>query len=256
MIQSPAFAGRKFIFFALLATLFVWGLIGLDLWLVEPPSDFGMALLADDSALPGVATWKIVLVGLGFLLTLSMLQACRQLNQGRRKDDALLVMQRRIVDHTSEAMVVTDGAQRIVSVNAAFEQITGYAAADVIGLTPTMLSAGHHGLAMHRTIWDQVAETGLWEGEVWDRRKDGTIYPKLMRIAAISEAGMPTSQFVAVFTDISEQKAQAERFDYLARHDPFDQPAQSPGAGQPSACCARRGCARHRPAGAAYHRPR
>lgn len=220
MIQSPAFAGRKFILFALFATLLVWSLIGLDLWLVERQAD-SVSLLAEDLSLSSVATWKAVLIGLGFLLTLSMIHACRQIFLRSRQGEALLAMQRRLVDHTSEAMMVTDGAQRIVSVNAAFELITGYCAADVVGRTPTMLSAGHHGLAMHRTIWDQVAENGFWEGEVWDRRKDGTIYPKLMRIAAISEAGAPTSHFVAVFTDISEQKAQTERFDYLARHDPL-----------------------------------
>jgi diguanylate cyclase (GGDEF)-like protein/PAS domain S-box-containing protein len=221
LIPSPAFAGRKFTLFALFATLLVWSLIGFDLWLVERQSDSGLPLLVEDVSLSSVATWKAVLIGLGVLLTLSMIHACRQLYLRSRQSEALLSMQRRLVDHTSEAMMVTDGAQRIVSVNLAFELITGYRGADVIGRTPTMLSAGHHGLAMHRTIWDRVAESGFWEGEVWDRRKDGSIYPKLMRIAAISEAGAPTSHFVAVFTDISEQKAQAERFDYLARHDPL-----------------------------------
>ena len=221
MIQSPAFAGRKFIAFALLATLFVWGLIGLDLWLVGNQPHLMTSALADGAPLFSVATWEIVLVGLAILLTLAMIQSSLEFFRRGRQGESQLAMQRRLVDHASEAIMVTDGAQRIVSVNAAFEQITGYGAAEVMGRTPTMLSAGHHGLAMHRTIWDLVAESGFWEGEVWDRRKDGTLYPQQLRITAIGEPGEPISHFVAVFTDVSEQKAQAERFDYLARHDPL-----------------------------------
>ncbi len=221
MSQTPAFAGRKFIVFALLATLLVWGLIGLDLWLVERQPPAGTTAPAEEMPLFAVATWEKALVALGVLLSLSMIQACRQLYLRSRQGEAQLAMHSRLVDHTSEAMLVTDGAQRIVSVNAAFEQITGYGPGEVIGRTPTMLSAGHHGLAMHRTVWDMVAESGFWQGEIWDRRKDGTLYPKQLRITAISEPGQPASHFVAVFTDVSEQKAQAERFDYLALHDPL-----------------------------------
>ena len=82
-----------------------------------------------------------------------------------------------------------------------------------------MLSSGHQGLNFHRSIWDFVAENGHWEGEIWDRRKDGAIYPKQMRITAICDEAGQTTHFVATFADISEAKAQAERFEYLAHHD-------------------------------------
>jgi PAS domain S-box-containing protein len=104
-------------------------------------------------------------------------------------------------------------------VNHAFEQTTGYKAEEVLGRTPTMLSAGHNGLIAHRNIWDFVAENGDWHGEVWDRRKDGSLYPKQMRIKAIFDERGLASHFVAAFSDVSEAKAQAERLDYLARHD-------------------------------------
>ncbi|HXE39626.1 MAG TPA: EAL domain-containing protein [Azonexus sp.] len=131
-------------------------------------------------------------------------------------------LQRKIIDHTSEAMMVTDLGQRILMVNPAFERITGYSAAEVLGQTPLMLGAGRHGADFYQAIWGRVAETGSWEGEVWDRRKGGEIYPKQMRITAIHETAPDRiSHYVAVFSDISAQKAQEARIDYLAHHDPL-----------------------------------
>ena len=221
MIRSPAAAGRKFALLALVALVLIWSLIGFDLWIADGHAAAAFPLwpeAADPANMPS-HQWSLLL--LGVVLSGLVLLAYRHLLEINRQADSRVALQRLIVDHASEAMLVTDSAQRILSVNAAFEFITGYTRSDVIGKTPTMLSAGHHGLAFHRAIWDFVAERGYWEGEVWDRRKDGTIYPRQMRITAICEDGVQISHFVAVFTDISEEKAQADRFDYLAHHDPL-----------------------------------
>ncbi|TXT28754.1 MAG: diguanylate cyclase/phosphodiesterase with PAS/PAC sensor(s) [Rhodocyclaceae bacterium] len=167
----------------------------------------------------GAPAWGFVLLTIGLVAAVLIIEGCRLLFGIRDQASRQLALQRRIIDHASEAMILTDGAQRILSVNAAFERMTGYAATEVIGLTPTMLSSGHQGLNFHRSIWDFVAENGLWEGEIWDRRKDGAIYPKQMRITAIRDESGQATHFVATFADISEAKAQAERFEYLAHHD-------------------------------------
>ena len=164
-------------------------------------------------------SWDILAFSVALLLVALLLQWVRQHARARPDSAAQLALQRQIINHASEAMMLTDAAQRIVSVNVAFEQTTGYTADEVVGRTPTMLSAGQHGLNAHRNIWDFVAENGDWSGEVWDRRKDGAIYPKQMRVKAIFDERGLASHFVAAFTDVSEAKAQAERFDYLARHD-------------------------------------
>lgn len=221
MTPSPAVAGRKFVLFAMGAVVLVWCLIGLDLWIASRHVAAGISFLPGETTPSELPTWKLFLLVLSVLLTALVAQAYRQLLSTKRQVEAGLALQRLIVDHASEAMMVTDSVQRILSVNSAFEQITGYAGKDVIGKTPTMLSAGHQGLASHRNVWDLVAETGNWEGEIWDRRKDGTIYPKQMRVTAICEDGVQRSHFVAVFSDISENRAQAERLEYLARHDPL-----------------------------------
>ncbi len=205
--------------FAILAALVAWVLIAFDLWVEFRHVDAGVMLLSGDPGRGVLPVWKILLVVLGGLLSYLVFLAYRQNQRTRWQAEAKLALQRLIVDQTSEAVVVTDVAQRILSVNAAFERISGYGRNEVLGKTPTRLSAEHPSLNFHRNIWDYVAESGYWEGEVWDRRKDGTLYPKLMRITAICEDGVNVSHFVAVFSDISEAKAQTERLDFLARHD-------------------------------------
>ena len=131
-------------------------------------------------------------------------------------------LQRKIIDHTSEAMMVTDLAHRILAVNPAFESITGYSAAEAIGQTPRILHSGRHAPSFYQAIWDSVTEHGRWEGEIWDRHKDGEIYPKQLRIHALHEGEAEArSHYLAVFSDISLQKAQEARFEYLAHHDPL-----------------------------------
>lgn len=216
MTRNPAFAGHKFLLFALAAIILVWSSLGLDWWSISRPGVSGDSAYTVATANP---SWSGVLLAVGFAMTVLLVEGFRLIIRIREQAASQLALQRQIIDHASEAMILTDGAQRILSVNAAFEHTTGYQAADVLGLTPTMLSAGHPGLSFHRNIWDQVAEFGYWEGEVWDRRKDGTLYPKHMRIAAILDAAGQATHFVASFTNISEAKAQADRFDYLANHD-------------------------------------
>ncbi|MCG2576661.1 EAL domain-containing protein [Dechloromonas sp. XY25] len=220
MTQLPAVAGRKFVLFALAALVLVWCVIGHDLWLLGRSAKSALQPLGDWGVRADLPP-KLLVVVLGLLLTALVWRAGRQLQRAEHEGAARLALQRLVVDHASEAMMVTDNAQRILSINAAFTTITGYRPEDVIGKTPTRLSADHLGLSMHRSIWDFVAQNGCWEGEIWDRRKDGTIYPKQMRIAAICQDGANVSHYVAVFCDISESKAQAQRLEYLARHDPL-----------------------------------
>ena len=206
--------------FAWVAVLLAWCVIGRYLWKISHPLDTRFETgVRTGSAVDWTA--GVLVLALGIMLTGLAWLAMRQVRRIGRAAQARIALQSLIADQASEAMMLTDRAQRILSVNAAFETITGYSATDVLGSTPTRLSAGHHGLAGHRNVWDFVAEHGYWEGELWDRRKDGTLYPRQMRISAICEDGANVSHYVAVFADISESKAQAQRLEYLARHDPL-----------------------------------
>jgi diguanylate cyclase (GGDEF)-like protein/PAS domain S-box-containing protein len=205
----------------MLAVVLVWCVIGHDLWLVSRSVWSGGDLTSGADGVPQGASARLAVLLLGAFLTWLVWQAYRQMQRVGYEAESHIALQHLIVDHASEAMLLTDSAQRIVSVNAAFTAITGYGRGEVLGKTPTRLSADHHGLSGHRSVWDFVAENGHWEGEIWDRRKDGTIYPKEMRVSAICQDGTNVSHYLAVFADISESKAQAQRLEYLARHDPL-----------------------------------
>lgn len=205
--------------FALGAVVLIWCIIGIDWWSINRQFSSGFSGAAERLSAPVSPSWGFLLFAIGLVLTVIIVEGCRLLFGIRDQAGKQLALQRQIIDHAGEGMILTDAAQRILSVNAAFERITGYTAGEVFGLTPTKLSAGHQGLNFHRNIWDFVAEKGHWQGEVWDRRKDGSIYPKQMRIATIRDEAGQISHFVATFADVSEAKAQLERFDYLAHHD-------------------------------------
>ena len=128
----------------------------------------------------------------------------------------------KIMRHTSEAMMLTDARQHIVAVNPAFERITGYSSAEVIGRTPAMLCSGRHDAGFYQAMWASIRENGLWEGEIWDRSKGGQISPRQLRISAIFSGGRRRlTHYVGIFSDISARIAQDARIEYLAHHDPL-----------------------------------
>ncbi len=131
----------------------------------------------------------------------------------------LLLLARKGFEVNSEAIMVSDSHNRIVRVNAAFEAITGYRESEVLGRDPKLLGSGRHDSAFFQTMWHTLRDDGYWEGEIWDKRKDGSEYPKWVHINTIRDSDARISHFVAVFSDISERKASEERIRYLAQHD-------------------------------------
>lgn len=123
---------------------------------------------------------------------------------------------------TQEAMIVTDRSNRIIKVNAAFTQVTGYQEADVIGQNPNILSSGRHDSEFYRKMWAEIIELGRWAGEVWDKSKEGRVYPKWLTITAVKFRGEVT-HYVAVFIDISERKRAEEEIRNLAFNDSLTQ---------------------------------
>ncbi len=111
---------------------------------------------------------------------------------------------------TSQATLISDASGVIQRVNPAFTRITGYEAEDVIGQTPGILSSGLHGPDFYRDMWQTLRTSGSWEGEIWNRRKDGMVYPEWAAISAVRNSTGKIAYFVAVFHDISEQKRQEE----------------------------------------------
>lgn len=126
-----------------------------------------------------------------------------------------------VIESTRDGVMVTDLAPRIVSVNPAFTRITGYPEQEVVGRNPRILRSGRHGAEFFRALWQSLEEVGHWRGEIWNRRRDGEVYPQWLSISRVlDEHGRPT-HYTAVLTDISELKRTEERLQHLAHHDPL-----------------------------------
>ncbi len=122
---------------------------------------------------------------------------------------------------TQEAILITDADSNIVRVNQAFQSITGYKADEVVGKNPRILQSGRHDVGFYKAMWSALIDTGKWSGEVWDKRKNGDIYPKDMTITAIRDQNEKVTSYVAVFTDISLRKESEQRIHQLAFYDPL-----------------------------------
>jgi diguanylate cyclase (GGDEF)-like protein/PAS domain S-box-containing protein len=124
-----------------------------------------------------------------------------------------------IAFNAHDAIMITDKNAKIIRVNEAFHHITGYCEDEVIGKNPSILSSGHHSREFYAQMWQTLLSTGTWNGELWDRRKDGEIYPKQATLTAVKDSQGRTAQYVAIFSDISERKRAEEEIRNLAFYD-------------------------------------
>ncbi|BCS52393.1 diguanylate cyclase [Geobacter sp. SVR] len=145
-------------------------------------------------------------------------QALREIEE-RKKAEVQLRLAASVFASTSEGIFVTDANGVIISVNPAFEQITGYSAAEAVGNTPRILKSGKHDQAFYAHIWNSILKEGLWTGEIWERRKSGEIYPQDMTISAIRDENGFIRKFAAIFSDITERKKMEEELRYLSMRD-------------------------------------
>ena len=137
----------------------------------------------------------------------------------RKAAEAELRLAASVFENSSEAILITDADNRIVSVNRAFEGITGYDLDAVRGQDPKLLSSGRCSPEFYRDMWAQLRASGHWSGEMWDRRRDGVIYPKWLNISAIVDDRGQVSHYMGVFSDITARKAAEERIQFLAHYD-------------------------------------
>jgi diguanylate cyclase (GGDEF)-like protein/PAS domain S-box-containing protein len=137
----------------------------------------------------------------------------------RKKSIEHINLLARVFEDSVEAMLITDAENNITDVNAAFTQLTGYTPEEVIGKNPNILSSGAQTPEFYREMWRRLLNEGYWQGEIWDRRKDGSTYPKLLSISVVRNARGDIVNHIASFTDISERKRAENEIRQLAYFD-------------------------------------
>ena len=124
-----------------------------------------------------------------------------------------------VFENTTEGVMITDANSIIVDVNEAFTKISEYNCSEVIGKNPSILKSGRHNKDFYKLMWNSITNTGSWQGEIWNRRKNGEIYPQWLNISIVKNNLGKTENFISVFSDITALKATEEKLDFLAHHD-------------------------------------
>ncbi len=145
--------------------------------------------------------------------------ALTDITERKRAEDATRIAATAF--ESQQGMTITDSQGTILQVNEAFTKITGYTVDEVIGKNPRLLQSGRQDAAFYKDMWECILLSGSWQGEVWNRRKNGEIYPEWLNVSAVKDDAGAITHFVGAFSDIGERKAAAQRIETLAFYDPL-----------------------------------
>lgn len=140
-----------------------------------------------------------------------------QTEERRRLDHLNLAAS--VFEHAINGVVITDADEHIIEVNPAFTRITGYSRAEAVGKTPRLLSSGHQDAAFYAAMWSEIQAIGLWHGEIWNRHKNGEIFPEELAVVAVKDDEGRVNHYIGIFRDITQVKAQEAQLRHLAHHD-------------------------------------
>jgi diguanylate cyclase (GGDEF)-like protein/PAS domain S-box-containing protein len=126
-----------------------------------------------------------------------------------------------VFDNISEGILVTDANASIIAINRAFTGLTGYSEEDALGKNPRFLKSGKHDQEFYDELWQDLLEKGYWQGEIWNRRKSGEVFPEWQTISSVKDEQGRVTHYVAAFSDISTLKEAEDRLQHLAHHDPL-----------------------------------
>jgi len=137
----------------------------------------------------------------------------------RKGAENKLQLAARVFENSAEGIIITDANNRILMVNKVFSAVTGYAPDDVIGINPRLLSSGRQSAAFYQQLWESLRTSGEWRGEIENRRKNGEYYPEWLNISVVRDDNGEISNFVAVFSDLTNHKRVEERLNFLTHYD-------------------------------------
>jgi diguanylate cyclase (GGDEF)-like protein/PAS domain S-box-containing protein len=137
----------------------------------------------------------------------------------RKSAEERLLLWAKLLEGSTQAITITDAYNHILMVNRAFTEVTGYTLEEVRGKNPRLLKSGRHDLAFYREMWMALKEIGHWQGEIWNRRKNGEVYPEWLSISTVRNPQGNLTHYIGIFSDITERRAADERIHYLAHYD-------------------------------------
>ena len=170
---------------------------------------------------------SILLILIGGIIMIMLVMVIRTAQQSLQLSEtrgALSTQERLfrdVIDAAQDGIMVTDPEQKIRIANPAFTEMTGYAQDEILGQTPDILKSGHHDDGFYKQMWQSLSDHKRWQGEIWNRRRDGSVFPELLSISTIEDEAGDLTHYVGIFTDISKQKESEQRFQAMAYHDPL-----------------------------------
>jgi len=139
----------------------------------------------------------------------------------QRKNEEKLRLSSKVFESSRDAIIISDANNKIISVNQAFTHITGYEKQEMIGQNPSLLQSGRHDEIFYQQLWSDLKATGYWQGEIWNRRKNGEIFPEWISISLVYDICHEISHFIAIFSDITHLKDTEADIEFLANYDPL-----------------------------------
>ncbi len=137
----------------------------------------------------------------------------------RKRSEEQLRQAATVFDNTMEGIVIADAGHKIVAINQAYTEITGFGPEESVGRNPRLHKSGQHDEVFYRNMWDSLERNGHWQGEIWNRRKNGEMFPAWENISIVKDSQGRVTHYISVMSDISPIKQAEERLTYLAHHD-------------------------------------
>ena len=182
-------------------------------------TDFQVSLKKSATIRKGFYIATLFLISSVILVLIRLKSILTKLHRNERT----LSLAATVFEHSPEGIVLSDADNKILQINTAFSKLTGYTTEDVIGQNPSILRSGKQSDEFYRDMWQTLHAQGKWSGELYNRRKNGQVYPERLTIIAIKNNQNKLTHHIAIFNDLSQQKKAEQHIHFLAHYDPLTQ---------------------------------
>jgi diguanylate cyclase (GGDEF)-like protein/PAS domain S-box-containing protein len=167
----------------------------------------------------GLLSHNHILLNMEHLYINELKAALQARDKALRSSESSLRLAYKVIEASHDAVMITDASGFIQSVNPSFCKLTGYSVEEALGQTPSLLSSGQHDENFYQQMWQRLQQQGYWQGEIWNKRKNGEIYPEWLSISAVRGENGIINQYAAIFSDITERKKREKKIHELAYFD-------------------------------------